>query len=243
MDEYQAAEKRLRQRREQRITAYLTYISVAVIVIIVVFVGYILSSSVFKPKIPQSPTEREYAQMKELLKKDPKRIDWLMRISQAEIELGKTGDAIDHMKLAIRIQRYAPMLHYVLGQAYMVSGNTTEAIKAFNQEMKVTEDRNELAAYDLGRIYFEQKNYDKALSYFQISAKRMPAMADVHYYLGMTYEAKKDYEQATTEYKEVLQFVPDHKEAAEALLRITGTAVGTTQSLPSGGTPVQKPEQ
>lgn len=258
MEGYKATERRLRQKRDQKIASYLTYATVAAIILIICVVGFIVSSSYLKPGVPQSPDEREYTLMKEELKKDPNNVEFMMRLAQAGINLGKTSESINVMKKAVKIQKYAPMLHFTLGQAYWAGGNTKEAIKAYEQELKITQDANELAAYDLGRIYYEKKQYDKALGYFQMAMQRMSTAADLHYYLGLTYEAKKDNKAAIAEYKEVLQFIPDHREAADAIMRLTGesvdpnapggahgssTATGQAEPAAPGESPATQPTQ
>lgn len=223
MSEFDAVEKRLRQKRQQRIASYLTYSIIALLVATIGFVVFIFSTSFFGSKQPQSIAEQQYTLNMAKLKTDPQSVSTLMKIAQAEIEMGKTSDAVNHLKKAIKIRGYAPMLHYTLGQAYWKGGNIKEAIKAYEQELKATQDKNELAAFDLGRIFYEQKKYDRALEYFIMARERMSTAAEVHYYIGQIYETKKDYVNAKASYEQALLYVPDYREAAEAMIRLTQT--------------------
>lgn len=242
MADYSAVEKRLKQKRQRRLVSYLAYASAFLVIVIIAFLAYMFYSSFVIPQAPQSPAEQEYALVQAMLKKEPQRPDLLLRLAQAEIEMGKTTDAVQHMQKAIKLRPYAPMLHYIMGQAYQARGDQKQAIKYFMQELKITQDKNELAAFDLGRIYYEQKNYDKALEYLLLASKRMSPYAELHYYLGLTYEAKKDKDRAIAEYTEALQYVPDHRDSVEALIRLTGSSGVNAGASGNAGSEAGTPE-
>jgi len=66
------------------------------------------------------------------------------------------------------------------------------------------------ARNNLGDIYLERGEYDKALSAYRRSISISPAMASTYVNLGLAYAAKGNYKQAVRYYKTALDIGPDH---------------------------------
>ncbi|PIY38588.1 tetratricopeptide repeat protein, partial [Candidatus Aquicultor secundus] len=87
-------------------------------------------------------------------------------------------------------------------------------------ELKVTEQKNELAWYDLGVILNKKKDYNQAAFCLQKALQRMDGGADAHYQLGKAYEGLGRFDLAMNEYQQTLRFIPDHADAQMAIQQL-----------------------
>lgn len=64
---------------------------------------------------------------------------------------------------------------------------------------------------------FDQGNYDQAIAAYQAILVRVPELSTLHLQIGHAYRAKKDYDNALVNYREVLSQDPSNAEAQEAV--------------------------
>ncbi|MHB8841818.1 MAG: tetratricopeptide repeat protein [Candidatus Aquicultor sp.] len=202
---------------EGNVRKILVYLTIFLTLAIIVVLGFMLKDVFTGSDVPRNPAEQAYVVAKALVAKDPKNADGLFKLSKAEADLGRVGDAIQHIKRAIELSPSAPMLHYTLAQIYLDNGQEKEAIEELKAELKVTEQKNELAWYDLGTILNKKKDYTQAAFCLQKALQRMDSGADAHYQLGKAYEGLGRFDLAMTEYRDVLRFIPDHADAQIAI--------------------------
>ncbi|PIY38642.1 tetratricopeptide repeat protein, partial [Candidatus Aquicultor secundus] len=145
---------------EGNVRKILVYLTIFLTLAIIVVLGFMLKDVFTGSDVPQNPAEQAYVIAKAAVAKDPKNADGLFKLSKAEADLGRIGDAVQHIKRAIELSPSAPMLHYTLAQIYMDNGQENEAIEELKAELKVTEQKNELAWYDLGVILNKKKDYN-----------------------------------------------------------------------------------
>ncbi len=198
----------------------LLYSTIALAFGIIVVLAIMLKQVFMGTDRPTNPAEQAYVVAKALVAQKPKDPDALFRLAKAEGDMGRTGDAIEHLKKAISIQPGAPMLHYTLAQVYQNTGKDDEAIKEYKEELRVTEERNELAWFELGAIFNKKKDYAQAAACLQKALTRMESGADAHYQLGKAYEGLGRDDLAVKEYEEVLKYIPDNADAQFAIQQL-----------------------
>lgn len=211
------ARKIERKKGSSRILNYLLYSLVAGVLIMT---GLIVYSVFFEKPVPRSPEEQEYYLAVDLVRKNPNNSYYLQRLAEAQFDLGKYQDAIKSYQKAIKLAPYRPMLHYGLGLCYLKLGDKNKAVKEFQEELKVTANANELAWYELGKIYMEAKKYEEAEKAFKKALERAPALSDVHFSLAKLYFEWKKYDLAREEILETLRYDPTNEEAKAFLVQI-----------------------
>ncbi len=80
----------------------------------------------------------------------------------------------------------------------------------------------EVAYYNLGLSAFEADDFKGAINYFLAASTQAPNYIDALFYLGLSYHALEDDQQAIEQFKKILNLMPDHEAAnylAHALLK------------------------
>jgi len=116
-------------------------------------------------------------------------------------------DAIDYYNAAIKLQA-TPLLWNKEGIALLFLTRSKEAQKCFQQALKVDKNSPE-ALNNLGFVEQMQKNYGKAIKYYNKALAARPNSATFHYNLGAAYFAKHDFDKATAEYRAAYQLDND----------------------------------
>jgi protein O-mannosyl-transferase len=71
---------------------------------------------------------------------------------------------------------------------------------------------NPRAHHSLALLYFEQKEYGKAVREFEKALELQPGAADTHADLGLAYQRQKEYSRAAAEYEKAMELKPDSAE-------------------------------
>lgn len=74
--------------------------------------------------------------------------------------------------------------------------------------------------YNTGLTYWAMKDYQKAYDFFDLTIKLEPDFIEAFYYRGQVNEKLNKKDQAITDYKTVIQLMPEHKAAKEALKKL-----------------------
>ncbi|MDH5398150.1 MAG: alpha/beta hydrolase-fold protein [Cyclobacteriaceae bacterium] len=69
----------------------------------------------------------------------------------------------------------------------------------------------------IGFSYFQHKDYDKALSFFEWNIRRNPESAEAQFYMGMVYQQKKEIKKAIGYYKKAVELDPENTYFKSAL--------------------------
>src|SRR5262249_41061677 len=104
-----------------------------------------------------------------------------------------------------------PVLLNKTGIAYHQLAQLNLARKSYEQALKVKPDYVE-ALNNLGTVYYSQKSYRRAISWYTKAIKlapHEPRSASIYMNLGTAYFARKRYEQATKAYQTALQLDAD----------------------------------
>ncbi len=82
-----------------------------------------------------------------------------------------------------------------IGEAYMIQGNTTQALKKLLEAEKIYADDPILQNY-LGLVYLNKNQVDLAITHFKQAIQLKPGYAPAHNNLGSAYLRKKEWDQA-----------------------------------------------
>ncbi|HVG42728.1 MAG TPA: tetratricopeptide repeat protein, partial [Chitinophagaceae bacterium] len=109
--------------------------------------------------------------------------------------------------------------YYFKGIYFANTGNTTEAIKQFDEAVR--HNYNFMNAYiNKGILYYDQKNYTNAQKIFTLAASINPTYADSYYWLGKCDEALNKKAEAKLNYQRAYgldKTMTEAKEAADKL--------------------------
>ncbi|MDY0341115.1 MAG: tetratricopeptide repeat protein, partial [Coriobacteriia bacterium] len=108
---------------------------------------------------------------------------------------------------------------YNKGTALLALDRGAEAEAVLWDVLEVAPD-HVLAAKTLGEYYIGQKHYKSALTALEPVAKARPEFADLQYLSGYSCEQLGLDEPAIAYYQGALEYVPDHAEAREGLVRL-----------------------
>jgi protein O-mannosyl-transferase len=120
-------------------------------------------------------------------------------VGLAYSDIGRTADAIDAYKQAIKIKHDYAKPYYNLGNIYSKLGRNTETIEIYKQAIRIDPDYA-LAYNNLGVAYSGLGRYKEAIGAFSQAAKIEPDYTDAHYNLGYAYLAVGDKNSALAEY-------------------------------------------
>ncbi len=108
---------------------------------------------------------------------------------------------------------------FITGVYYARTHYITNALKYF--DACIESNYTYMEAYiEKGLLYFDDKQYDKALSIFQLASTVNNLYADAYYYQARCYEMMNKKDSAVLNFKQSLQIDPTLKEASEHLKQL-----------------------
>ena len=79
----------------------------------------------------------------------------------------------------------------------------------------------EPAIFNLGLLYLEQNDLEKATFHFDLCIKESPTYYKAYYYRGLIAEKKGDKAAALKDFQQSLEFKSDYDKALEGVTRLT----------------------
>ena len=133
------------------------------------------------------------------------------RLSQVQMEQGKTLEAIDSVNKALKLDPENSEAHYFLGFIHYQQSEYPPAEKEFKKALKLNPyytDAHNL----LGLVYRETKDYDKALAEFQaaLNDKSYKTPERIHLNIGHLYLARNMYPEAIASFQKAVALSPDY---------------------------------
>jgi len=136
----------------------------------------------------------------------------------AYMRANRLKDAIKSFEKAIDLNPYYVDVRNDLGTALVLSGKREEGkaefLKAFNDAQNPTP---EISAHNLGQAFFEEQNYQQALSWFRTSAQRNERYPGSHIGIAHTLFAMGQTEQGIAQLELGLEQLPKETELLLAL--------------------------
>ena len=159
------------------------------------------------------------------------------------IELDPTNGAaqqalVNGWLAAIRVAPSIANNFVGLATAYQLQGNIDQAEKNYRRALQL-EPTNQLAVDGIKAIendkvqmeldlflnraiaFQKEGRYDESIDSYIKAVRLSPRNADIHYNVGTSFQAKKDWFQAEKAYRRALELDPNHKEATLALKALT----------------------
>ena len=210
----------------RQISSWLRIAVIALVIFIVVFVGLLVRAVILSRQeaAPRTAMERAFLDARTAVQTDPKSASARLELGRVYAELGKYEEAVTELKEAAKNDPQNREIPYTLGMVYKTRGDSKAAVRELNKAIKLHESQFSTAFseayFELGLIYYEQKNYQKALPAFKKAEEGAPQAADMLLYQGLTYEKMGKKKEAVAVLEYVIQLLPDSKEAEDALARL-----------------------
>jgi type IV pilus assembly protein PilF len=157
---------------------------------------------------------KEFLLAEELTPDDPK-IHYLLGI--AYYGKGLSDMAITEFQRVLALKSEDSEVHNYLGAIYMEKGRWDDAIASFTRSLaNILYDTPSASLYNLGRAYYEKREYDRALKYYRDAAEKDPdtvLMTWIEKNIGMCWFAKGDPEEAIRHFQKSLTLAPSLAES------------------------------
>ncbi len=127
---------------------------------------------------------------------------------QSLFEEGSFAELIPYGERLLRIYPEDCDIRYVLGMAYVYTGQFDEAERVLSRAIMLDE-RSPLLLMAMGKLYAEMKDYRKALSYLNRAIQYAPNDREVLFTAAYIYDEIGDYRSATELYRRLVALYPD----------------------------------
>jgi tetratricopeptide (TPR) repeat protein len=134
-----------------------------------------------------------------------------LKLAEVYLILRDYQNVFNYTKKVLDRDQINPVAFFIRGYAYMEQGDTTLAVKSFQNA--ADQDQNYYEAYvQLGILYSVKKN-PLATAYLETATRIRPNKPDAYYLLGMAYQEQEVIPKAMETYERLLVIDPDYKEA------------------------------
>jgi len=114
--------------------------------------------------VSQGLYEKAIPHYLKLVKRFPQATTINYELGQAYLRSGQYPQAIKHLEIATKSG--VPDVHRLLGQAYLGAKNSEEALRQFQQTLKV-DGNDPVASFHVGQEFFRRKEYTVAAAYLE----------------------------------------------------------------------------
>jgi pentatricopeptide repeat protein len=133
--------------------------------------------------------------------------------------MGRSEEAMEHFRTAIRINPLHASAHVNLGKVYQQSGRMDEAVREYSEALRIR------PYYEDARKYLENARSTKAsvsetMAAVQSDLAAQPRNADLHFRLGDLYRSQGEPGKATEQYQEALRLKKNHIKAMYGLVTV-----------------------
>ena len=131
-------------------------------------------------------------------------------LARVLLDLNDTNGALAEIDSARRYRANYPEASAVEGRIYRETGQTDEAIGAFNRAIRESHGFQPEAHVGIGRVYEEKGQYDLAAREFQIAINQLSDTEPIIYQLlGAAYEKSGNNKEAIAAYENYLRLAPN----------------------------------
>jgi tetratricopeptide (TPR) repeat protein len=152
----------------------------------------------------------------DVVRKSPSQVRAHGNVARAYQDMGLLDKAIEHYRLALKLNPDIAEAHNNLGNIYHTMGQTGEAIKHFNRAISLKPNLT-MAYYNLGIIHLNNGQFDMAIKNFKTALKLNPYHSETHNNLGVAYSNKGLSGMAVEHFKTALKLKPENAGARHNL--------------------------
>ncbi|MGZ8844209.1 MAG: tetratricopeptide repeat protein [Pyrinomonadaceae bacterium] len=135
-------------------------------------------------------------------------------LARVLLDLNDTDGALTEIEAARRTRAVYPEASAVEGRVYRETGQTDEAIGAFNRAIRESRGWQPEAHVGIGRVYEEKGQYDLAAREFQIAINQLSDTEPIIYQmLGTAHEKGGNPREAIAAYENYLRLAPNGSQA------------------------------
>lgn len=131
-------------------------------------------------------------------------------------QLGEVENEIDYYEAAIQAGYRSDQVFHNLGQAYLETNQSLQAIQSFENGLVLNPD-NADNHFGLGMAYSSASEYDKAEREILKAIELEPEAPEFREYLGRLYEDVGQLEKAAAQFRNILEISPEYPGAREYL--------------------------
>lgn len=193
------------------------YALVAAVVLLVAVIGVLLAGGGLFTDEPSSDAERDYQLLLDGLKKKPNDPSVLMTLAETEYALGKKTDALEHAKRSVAKAGEQPAFRLRYAALLLQDGDKVEARKQAEAEIALETPGDPEPFFLLAQIDRAEKKYREAQDNMEKGLAIEPMAADMIILYADILAESGNKEEAITQYKSALRFLPDDERAIRGL--------------------------
>lgn len=206
-----------------QIQRIVIYVGIAFVLAAVSFGSYYYYDRYYtnQPEI----AHQTVAEAEQAVRDDPGNLEARMNLAEAYMISRRFDDALVQANQVLEVEAENQRAWLVIGVANANTGKPSDAIDPLTKfvnarkdgEMPGLDTQLQSAAYYLGDSYLQLGQPDKAVEPLEQAVVWSQTDADSLYKLGMAYSGIQDYENAVLVLQRATVFVPDFREAYEAM--------------------------
>ena len=158
-----------------------------------------------------------------MIRQDPSRVQLHDDVALLYLDLGRAGEAVEHLAASVRLKPEGAAAHFNLGTALTITGRLDDAIDQYRQALGINPDYG-LAHNNLGNALLRRGEADQALRHFREALRLDPSNAEAHYNAGSLLRSRGNLAEAVGEFRRALQLRPDWLPAVASLAWLLATA-------------------
>ncbi len=157
----------------------------------------------------QQNSEKALSYLVAAKQREPENPEVLFEFGKVCLERNLLDDAVPALEKAVALKPDQDSYVYVLGSANVARENLPKAASLFVQ-LQQKHPHDAILNYAVGAVYYLQSKYSEAESSLKQSLAAQPDQVAASYYLGLTYDAIGDDDQAVPIFRDLLKRHPQH---------------------------------
>lgn len=192
---------------------------VTVLLIAVSVMTFLTVKKFFEVGMVVTPAQAEIKKLTRLVNKNPNSLQTRLKLAYSFQKAKQFEDAINQYNEVLKADPENPGALYNMAVIAWENEEGKEAVGLLSELLK-KQPGHVLGSVKLGNIYIRQNKYEDALKVVDAAIREKPSVVELRMVRAKAFEAKGEYNMAVFEYREVLKYVPDYKEAIKAIDRI-----------------------